>query len=81
MNFQSKPPSWLDLESVIPLREPKSRKKKQEREAERERRSAEEITGLSEDTLKRRYPDRIKQLSTRRCGMKLRDAIAISNGQ
>jgi hypothetical protein len=61
-------PSWLDLESVIPLRSPRA-----ERDAER-------ITSLSEDTLRRRYPTRVKRLSDRRVGMKLRDALAIANG-
>jgi hypothetical protein len=63
-----KPPDWLDLESIIPLRAPT-----RERDAER-------ITGLSEDTLKRRYPERCKHLSDRRRGMKLKDALAIAEG-
>jgi hypothetical protein len=42
--------------------------------------SAEEITGLSEDTLKRHYSHLIRNLSDRRCGMQLRDALAIANG-
>jgi hypothetical protein len=61
-------PTWLELESVIPLRS-----STKERDAER-------ITSLSEDTLKRRFPDLIKQLSDRRRGIKLRDALAIANG-
>jgi hypothetical protein len=62
------PPDWLDLESIIPLRAPA-----RERDAER-------ITGLSEDTLKRKHRDRVRKLSDRRCGMKLRDALAIAEG-
>ena len=36
-----------------------------------------EITGLSEDTLRRRYGHLIKQLSPRRRGMNLGDALDI----
>lgn len=69
MDDRTKPPTWLDLEFVVPLRAPA-----RERDAER-------ITSLSEDTLKRRYPDLIKHLSDRRRGMKLRDALAIADGK
>jgi hypothetical protein len=40
----------------------------------------EEITGLSTDTVKRRYPQLVVKLSARRVGMKLRNALAIANG-
>jgi hypothetical protein len=40
-----------------------------------------EITSLSGDTIKRRYPHLIVQLSPRREGIKLRHALAIANGQ
>jgi hypothetical protein len=70
MDDQTKPPSWLDLESIIPL--------KTTRPGQRD---VESITNLSEDTVKRRYPDRIKHLSERRLGMKLRHALAIANGE
>jgi hypothetical protein len=43
--------------------------------------SAEEITNLSEDTLKRRYPHLIRDLSDRRRGMQLGDALAIAAGK
>ena len=66
-------PDWIDLESVLPLKS-RSSKKKGERDAAT-------ITGLSADTLKRRYPERIKHLSERRLGMKLRDALAIADGR
>ena len=66
----------IKLESIIPLRKPKPRSS-----ARAVEHNAEEITGLSEDTLKRRYPNRIKKLSERRVGMKLRDALAIANGE
>ena len=39
------------------------------------------ITSLSEDSLKRHHRDKIKQLSPRRLGMKLKDALAIANGE
>ena len=77
MNLHSKP-SWLDLESVIPLERPKRRAGSGKQD---DRRSAEEITNLSHDTLRRRFPSLIKKLSDRRCGMKLRDALAIAEGQ
>jgi hypothetical protein len=36
-----------------------------------------ELTGLSEDSLKRHYARLIRRLSPRRLGMKLKDALAI----
>jgi len=38
------------------------------------------LTSLSDDTLERRYGHLIVQLSPRRRGMKLRNALAITNG-
>ena len=38
---------------------------------------AAQLTSLSIDTLKRRYPDFIIRLSPRRLGIKLRDVLAI----
>jgi hypothetical protein len=38
----------------------------------------EKITSLDRDTLKRKYPDRVVQLSDRRQGMKLKPASAIA---
>jgi hypothetical protein len=38
-------------------------------------------TSLSEDTLKREYPDYVVQLSPRRLGMKLRHVLAITRGE
>jgi hypothetical protein len=43
--------------------------------------SAEEVTGLSEDSLKRHFRHLIRQLSNRRCGMQLGDAIGIAEGK
>jgi hypothetical protein len=63
------------LRSIVPLRRPKRQLK---RELEH---SAEEITGLSKDTLKRRYPHLIRDLSERREGMQLGDALEIANGK
>jgi hypothetical protein len=68
MDGQSKP-SWLDLESILPLRSAGA-----ERDVER-------ITSLSEDTIKRRYPKWVVKLSARRRGMKLRHALQISEGE
>jgi hypothetical protein len=39
----------------------------------------ERLTSLSEDSLKRHHGDKIRKLSPRRNGMKLRDAIAIGS--
>jgi hypothetical protein len=61
-----RPPSWLELESVIPL------------EAEPGVISVETVTSLSADTQRREYPDLIIQLSPRRQGMKLKHALQIA---
>jgi hypothetical protein len=42
---------------------------------------ASEITSLSPETIKRRYPELVLKLSPRRSGMKLRSALAIASGQ
>jgi hypothetical protein len=62
-------PDWMDLESIIPLATTKGG------------RDAEQITGLSADTIKRRFPEYVKQLSERRRGIKLRHALEIADGQ
>jgi hypothetical protein len=59
---KSQRPSWLELESVKPMR------------------TASEITDLSEDTIKRRYPKFVVQLSPRRLGMKLKHILQIAEG-
>jgi hypothetical protein len=43
-------------------------------------RTAAEITSLSPDSLRRKYPHYIVRLSERRDGMKLKHALAIANG-
>jgi hypothetical protein len=40
----------------------------------------ERLTTLSEDSLRRHHSHLIRKLSPRRCGMKLRDVIAIGSG-
>ena len=42
---------------------------------------AERITTLSHDSLKRHHKDKIVVLSPRRIGMRLRDVLAIVNGE
>jgi hypothetical protein len=42
--------------------------------------TAEDVTSLSADTLRRRYPDLIRRVSPRRIGIKMRDALTIANG-
>jgi hypothetical protein len=54
-----RPPSWLELESVLPL------------EAEPGVTSVETVTTLSAETQRREYSEFIIQLSPRRQGMKL----------
>lgn len=41
----------------------------------------EEITSLSVDSIKRHHRDKLVSLSPRRLGMKLRNALAIANGE
>jgi hypothetical protein len=36
------------------------------------------LSGMSRDTLQRRHPDKIKRISTRRLGMRLRDALMLT---
>jgi hypothetical protein len=59
------PPSWVELESVIPL------------EAE-EGLSVEAVTSLSADTARREYSRFIVRVSTRRQGTKLKHALQIA---
>ena len=40
-------------------------------------RQAGEVAGISADTIRRRYPEIIVQLSPRRVGVRLRDALNI----
>jgi hypothetical protein len=61
-----RPPSWLELESVIPL------------EAEPGVTSVETVTSLSADTQRREYSEFIIQLSPKRQGMKLKYALRIA---
>jgi hypothetical protein len=42
---------------------------------------ASKITSLSPDTIRREYPHLVVQLSPRRDGMRLRDALAIAAGK
>jgi hypothetical protein len=42
---------------------------------------AAELTGLHQDTLRRRHADKIHVLSPRRRGMRLRDVLAIGNAE
>jgi hypothetical protein len=41
-------------------------------------RQAAEVSSLSQDTLRRRYPDKIIKLSERRHGMRLGDALMLN---
>ena len=64
--YDIRPPSWLELESVLPL------------EAEPGVTSVETVTTLSAETQRREYPEFIIQLSPRRQGMKLKHALQIA---
>jgi hypothetical protein len=61
-----RPPTWLELESIIPLA------------AEPGIISVASVTTLSPETTKREYPEYVIRLSPRREGMKLRNALRIA---
>jgi len=61
-------PSWLELESVIPLESTDSK----------QQRTVKKITNLSGDTVTRKYPEYIVRPSDRRVGMKLKHALLIA---
>lgn len=65
-------PSRLERRQVLKL----STKSKKPRKLP----TVEEITSLSADTLKRRYPDRVVHLSEGRVGMTLGNALEIAEG-
>jgi hypothetical protein len=58
-----RPPTWLEMESVLPLSP-----------------DVEAVTSLSRDAIKRNYGRYVVQLSPKREGMKLKHALAITNG-
>jgi hypothetical protein len=64
----ARPPSWIELNSLIPLPPKKGVV------------SVKSVTGLSPDTVERRYPDAVVNVSPRRRGMKLGTALAIADG-
>lgn len=64
-------PTWLELEANIPLKTTVAGKKL----------DGERVAGISADTIKREYPQYVKQLSKRRVGIKLRHALEIANGR
>jgi hypothetical protein len=65
-----KAPTWIELESNLPLES-----------SDPEKLTVKKITNLSSDTIKRRYPEYVTKLSQRREAMKLRHALKIANGQ
>lgn len=62
-----RPPSWIELRSIIPLETTK-----------RDAVSARKITNASPETLKREYPDFIVKVSAKREGMTLANALRIA---
>jgi hypothetical protein len=65
----------VKLRCVVPLRKPR-------RQLNREQLpSAEEITNLSRDVLKKRYAKYIRKMTERCSGMQLGICIAIANGE
>ena len=65
-------PTWLERRTMLKL----ATKSKKPRKLP----TVEELTSLSADTLKRRYPKRVKHLSDGRVGMTLGDALEIAEG-
>jgi hypothetical protein len=65
-----KPPSWLELQSVIPLESKKP-----------DTLTAKKVTSLSAEALAENYADKIRRLSQKRIGMKLGDALDIAAGR
>jgi hypothetical protein len=66
-------PTWVQLESVIPLRKYHS--------DDDDVITVETVTTLSPDTVERKYGDYVIRLSARRKGMKLRNALLIAAGK
>jgi hypothetical protein len=60
----------LQMERVVPLESEKA-----------DTTTARTITSLSADALKRNYPDMVVQLSPRREGMRVCDALKIARGE
>jgi hypothetical protein len=71
MNF----PDDIQLQRILHLRTPKRRSQRELPP------SVEEITGLSRDSLRRHYGHLIVDLSERRQGMSLGNALAIAAGK
>ena len=69
MDDRPKSPSWIELEAMLPLESSKGEP------------SVKQITGLSGDTIQRRYGEYVKKLSPRRVGMKLKHALQIADGK
>ena len=65
----------VKLRCIVPLRKPKRQLNRDQLP------SAEEITNLSRDILKKRYAKYIRKLTERCSGMQLGHAIAIANGE
>lgn len=63
--------SKLEGERVIPLTTTRK---------DREILTVKDLTSLSADALKKNYPELIVKVSEKRLGMKLKNALAISNG-
>jgi hypothetical protein len=66
-------PTWIERKQVLKL----TTKSKKPRRLP----TAEEITSLSADTLKRVYSNRVKRLSDNRVGMTLGDCLDIVEGK
>jgi hypothetical protein len=62
---------------VVPLREPKRKLNGGRRRFP----SVEQITNLSQDELKKRYPELVRKMNEKCSGMQLGHAIAIANGE
>jgi len=65
-----RPPSWLELEAVIPLDTTQPGVT-----------TVKTVTSLSSDNVKRNFPGFVVRLSPKREGMKLRNALMIAAGK
>jgi hypothetical protein len=82
-------PTWLELEAIRPLRTRRDAPVQDDaaeavgggKSIDWSRASAEEITCLSADTLRRRYAKYVVHVSDRRVGMKLKHALMIAAGK
>jgi hypothetical protein len=67
---EPKPPTWIELASVIPLETRRA-----------DELSVRKITNLSPEAIVENYADKVRRLSAKRVGMSLGDALEIASGK